>query len=69
MSVDRGPTAPRSGAVTVELIRAPRGIRRVGGLLRQMNPFALVELRKLSHDRSELVTRMVQPALWLLIFG
>lgn len=34
-----------------------------------MNPFALVELRKLSHDRSELVTRMVQPALWLLIFG
>jgi ABC-2 type transport system permease protein len=34
-----------------------------------MNAFALVELQKLSHDRSELITRMVQPALWLLIFG
>jgi ABC-2 type transport system permease protein len=34
-----------------------------------MGAFALVELQKLTHDRSELVTRMVQPALWLLIFG
>ncbi|MET0453942.1 MAG: ABC transporter permease [Mycobacterium sp.] len=34
-----------------------------------MGAFALVELQKLAHDRSELVTRMVQPALWLLIFG
>lgn len=34
-----------------------------------MGAFALVELQKLSHDRTELVTRMVQPALWLLIFG
>jgi ABC-2 type transport system permease protein len=31
--------------------------------------FSLVELQKLQHDRAELVTRMVQPALWLLIFG
>ncbi|GAB7067574.1 ABC transporter permease [Mycolicibacterium hodleri] len=44
-------------------------MRRAGGLLRRMGAFALVELQKLSHDRSELVTRMVQPALWLLIFG
>jgi ABC-2 type transport system permease protein len=64
VSVDR-----RSDTVTVELIRAPRGIRRVGGLLRRMGAFALVELQKLSHDRTELFTRMVQPALWLLIFG
>jgi ABC-2 type transport system permease protein len=35
---------------------------RVGAL-------GLVELQKLSHDRSELVTRAIQPALWLLIFG
>ncbi|MCV7011960.1 ABC transporter permease [Mycolicibacterium madagascariense] len=34
-----------------------------------MGAFALVELQKLSHDRTELFTRMVQPALWLLIFG
>ena len=35
----------------------------------RMGTFALVELQKLRHDRTELVTRMVQPALWLLIFG
>jgi ABC-2 type transport system permease protein len=28
-----------------------------------------VEVRKLRHDATELVTRAVQPALWLLIFG
>src|SRR3954470_20433905 len=28
-----------------------------------------VELQKLGHDRTELYTRAVQPALWLLIFG
>ncbi|MFE4251441.1 ABC transporter permease [Streptomyces sp. NPDC056910] len=28
-----------------------------------------VELQKLRHDRSELYTRAVQPALWLLVFG
>jgi ABC-2 type transport system permease protein len=61
VSVDR--------AVPVELIRAPRGLHRVGGLLRRMGAFGLVELQKLGHDRSELLTRMVQPALWLLIFG
>jgi ABC-2 type transport system permease protein len=29
----------------------------------------LVEIQKLRHDRTELVTRAIQPALWLLIFG
>ena len=29
----------------------------------------LIELQKLRHDRTELVTRAIQPALWLLIFG
>jgi ABC-2 type transport system permease protein len=28
-----------------------------------------VEMRKIRHDRSELYTRAVQPALWLLIYG
>jgi ABC-2 type transport system permease protein len=30
---------------------------------------SLLELAKLRHDRTELYTRAVQPALWLLIFG
>jgi ABC-2 type transport system permease protein len=29
----------------------------------------LVELQKLRHDRTELVTRAIQPALWLIVFG
>ena len=35
----------------------------------RIGAFAIVEMQKLQHDRTELVTRMVQPALWLLIFG
>ena len=45
----------------------------VAGTLRQlpgrMVTLAWVELRKLRHDRTELYTRAIQPALWLLIFG
>ena len=31
--------------------------------------FCLVEIQRLRHDRTELVTRAVQPILWLLIYG
>ncbi len=30
---------------------------------------AALEVRKLRHDSTELITRAVQPALWLLVFG
>jgi ABC-2 type transport system permease protein len=30
---------------------------------------SLLELAKLRHDRTELYTRAIQPALWLLVFG
>ena len=50
-------------------VRASRGWRRVRGTLLSVGTFGIVELQKLQHDRTELVTRMVQPALWLLIFG
>src|SRR5688572_14208493 len=53
----------------IELVRAPRGWRRIRGMALRVGAFALVELQKLRHDRTELFTRMVQPALWLLIFG
>ena len=53
----------------VTLVRAPRGWHRVTATLDRVSAFAIVELQKLQHDRTELVTRMVQPALWLLIFG
>jgi ABC-2 type transport system permease protein len=35
----------------------------------RVGTFCLVELQKLSHDRTELFTRAVQPILWLIIFG
>lgn len=54
---------------TTTLIRSPRGWRRVPGLATPVATFARVELQKLRHDRTELFTRLVQPALWLLIFG
>jgi ABC-2 type transport system permease protein len=38
-------------------------------MILRVGTFALVELQKLRHDRAEFLTRMVQPALWLLIFG
>src|SRR6476660_6558851 len=39
------------------------------GMAMRVGAFAVVELQKLRHDHTELFTRMVQPALWLLIFG
>lgn len=39
-----------------------RTLARVGAL-------CLVELQKLRHDKAELYTRAVQPALWLIVFG
>lgn len=51
------------------LLRPPRP--RAGWRLLPARVAALcaVELQKLRHDRTELYTRAVQPALWLLIFG
>src|SRR6201987_16247 len=53
----------------ITLVRAPRGWQRVRAAVGRVGAFAIVELQKLQHDRTELVTRMVQPALWLLILG
>ena len=38
-------------------------------LIRRTAALSLVELQKLRHDHTELVTRTVQPLLWLLVFG
>ena len=68
--VERLPVVPvDQHPIEVTLLRAPRGWQRVGAMMGRVAAFAIVELQKLQHDRTELVTRMVQPALWLLIFG
>jgi ABC-2 type transport system permease protein len=46
--------------------RAPGG---VAGFLRQSLALAEMELRKLLHDPTELLTRTIQPVLWLGVFG
>jgi ABC-2 type transport system permease protein len=62
-----GDTAVEPAPVTLTL--APRGWHRAPATFSRVGAFAIVELQKLRDDRTELVTRMVQPALWLLIFG
>jgi ABC-2 type transport system permease protein len=39
------------------------------GFVRQSLALAEMELRKLLHDPTELLTRIIQPVLWLGIFG
>lgn len=51
----------------VEQVRAVRN--PVAVLFSRIWTFCLVELQKLGHDRTEVVTRAVQPVLWLVIFG
>ena len=74
--MSEAPAAPRP--VSAER-RPPRGLdlllvpprARTGWrvLPARVGAMCAVELQKLRHDRTELYTRAVQPALWLLIFG
>jgi ABC-2 type transport system permease protein len=61
------------GAPPVGLAEPPAArVNPVAELARLFNRIATlcwVEMRKIRHDRSELYTRAVQPALWLLIYG
>ena len=41
----------------------------VAGFFRKTMVIAELEAKKLQHDPTELITRAVQPALWLLVFG
>ncbi|MGO4759239.1 ABC transporter permease, partial [Streptomyces sp. 2MCAF27] len=77
--MSEAPVAPRPGsAETVGLVPdgrpdplltppRPRTGWRI--LPARVGAMCVVELQKLRHDRTELYTRAVQPALWLLIFG
>jgi ABC-2 type transport system permease protein len=44
-------------------------ITSVNRLASRIVTLCWVELRKIRHDRTELYTRAIQPALWLLIYG
>ncbi|MFF5979105.1 ABC transporter permease [Streptomyces olindensis] len=51
------------------LLKPPRPRAGWRLLPARVGAMCAVELQKLRHDRTELYTRAVQPALWLLIFG
>ncbi|OIJ93396.1 ABC transporter permease [Streptomyces monashensis] len=65
------PAAPRTeSADHTDLLLTPPVPRAGWRLLpARVGAMCAVELQKLRHDRTELYTRAVQPALWLLIFG
>jgi ABC-2 type transport system permease protein len=60
------PAAPPAVSADLPLTRS-RGTVRV--LPSRVVALCLVELQKIRHDWSELVTRLIQPVLWLLIYG
>jgi ABC-2 type transport system permease protein len=51
------------------LLTPPRPRTGARVWLARVGAMCIVELQKLRHDRTELYTRAIQPALWLLIFG
>ena len=57
------PVAPLAAWVDVQ---DSHGVAR---LFSRIFTFCLVEIQRLRHDRSELLTRAIQPILWLVIFG
>jgi ABC-2 type transport system permease protein len=62
--------APPAGSAELATVPVnPHRLGFVGLTLSRMGSMCLVELQKLRHDRTELVTRAIQPLLWLLIFG
>ena len=61
-----GASRVASADTTIALPSAPPAWRWLGG---RILTFCLAEVQKIRHDRTELATRAIQPALWLLIFG
>jgi ABC-2 type transport system permease protein len=55
--------------LSVEIPADPGPLAQLRTGLSRINAMCLVELQKLRHDRTELITRAVQPTLWLLVFG
>ena len=63
-------SADRAHPADLDLLTAPPRARTGWRVLpARVVAMCAVELQKLRHDRTELYTRAVQPALWLLIFG
>jgi len=65
-----GPGAPRGGSADPALAAGRASpFSAIAGFVGKTLVIAEVEARKLRHDPTELITRALQPALWLLVFG
>jgi ABC-2 type transport system permease protein len=60
---------PRSDWLSQAVLRVSEAFNEIAGFFRKTLVIAELEARKLRHDPTELFTRAVQPALWLLVFG
>jgi ABC-2 type transport system permease protein len=60
---------PRNDLVESPHLPKPSPLAVVASFVSKTLTIAEFEARKLRHDSTELITRAVQPALWLLVFG
>ncbi len=63
---------PEPGALQNVLAEPPPLLRKARPIVHFVSKTAVIaehEIRKLRHEPSELITRAIQPALWLLVFG
>jgi ABC-2 type transport system permease protein len=60
-------------AVDVTVSKAEGGLERLAGMsaqyVRKTMAIAEMEVQKLMHDQWDVVTRSIQPVLWLILFG
>ena len=63
------PGAPPAALADPALLPVDTPAAIVRRLASRIVTLCWVELRKIRHDRTELYTRAIQPALWLLIYG
>jgi ABC-2 type transport system permease protein len=63
------PDAPHAAWVSAARPRPATLLAAVAGFVDKTFTIAELDIRKLRHDPTELVTRAIQPALWLLVFG
>jgi ABC-2 type transport system permease protein len=66
MSQDQGVLQKDSDRIQIKNINP---IRWIIGFINKTFVIAELEVRKLKHDPTELLTRAAQPALWMLVFG
>ncbi len=59
----------RAGSVNLPLPRQKSPLASVFSFIDKTLIITELEVRKLRHDPTELLTRAIQPALWLLVFG